>query len=210
MSGPKSGENESSVDRIILAAEEEFARHGFDAVNMRQIADAAGVSTKLVYHYFGRKETLYFEALVHMARVFFERFEHPAFDSADPIGTIREFAMRYAEFYQGHPETGRLILDQVIHGGQQIRRISPLEKRRTEVIEPLRKALEQGVAQGIIRAGVTAEGLFYHMLLVTIGYTSMIPLLGPLHLDIEELKTDEDRRRVIADAVVGFVRSPLN
>lgn len=210
MTGPKSVENESSVDRIILAAEEEFARHGFDAVNMRQIADAAGVSTKLVYHYFGRKETLYLEALVHMARVFFEKFEHPAYDSGDPIGTIREFALRYAEFYQGHPETGRLILDQVIHGGQQIKRMSPLERRRTEVIDPLRQALERGVSQGLIRPGISAEGLFYHMLLVTIGYTSMIPLLGPLHLDVAELETDEDRRRTIAEAVVGFVRSPPN
>jgi len=207
MNGSKLGESESSIDRIIVAAEEEFARYGFDAVNVRQIADAADVSTKLVYHYFGRKEVLYLEALGHMARTFFEQFEHPIFDSGDPIGTIREFAMRYADFYQAHPETGRLILDQVIHGGQQIRRSSPMERRRSEVIEPLRKALEEGIAQGIIRSGVSGEGLFYHTLLVTIGYTSMIPLLGPLHLEVDELKTDEQRRRAIADAVVGFVRN---
>lgn len=70
-----------------------------------------------------------------MARIFFERFEHPSFDSGDPIGTIREFALRYADFYQEHPKTGRLILDQVIHGGQQIKPSPLLEKRRAEVIE---------------------------------------------------------------------------
>ena len=46
------------------------------------------------------------------------------------------------------------------------------------------------------------------MLMVTIGYTSMMPLLGPLHLDVEELTTNEGCRRAIGEAVVGFVRSP--
>ena len=46
------------------------------------------------------------------------------------------------------------------------------------------------------------------MLMVTIGYTSMMPLLGPPHLDVEKLTTNEGCRRAIAEAVVGFVRSP--
>lgn len=205
--GP-SDDNETSVDRIVTAALSEFARFGFEAVTMQQIARAAGVSTKLVYHYFGRKETLYFEALFLMARRFFEKFEYPPFESGDPVSAIRQFALRYADFYLANPQTGRLILDQVVRGGQQIRRSHSLERRREDdLLEPLRQVLGAGVARGEFRPDLSAEGLFFHALIVTIGYSTMSSLLGPLHLGIPDLENAANTRDVVADAIVAFVRS---
>lgn len=198
----------TSVDRIVAAAVDEFANHGFEAVNTQQIARAAGVSTKLVYHYFGRKEALYFEALFLMAQTFFDKFDYPSFDADNPVQTIRQFCLRYADFYLSNPQTGRLIVDQVIRGGQQIRRSRLLEGRReAELIKPLRRALATGVEQGLFRADVSAEGLFFHILVVTIGYATMSTLLGPLHLGVPELRDAADMRNAIADAVVAFVRA---
>ena len=47
---------------ILLAAERLFARHGYHAVSIRQIADEAGVPLALVGYYFGQKHEL-FEAI---------------------------------------------------------------------------------------------------------------------------------------------------
>ncbi|WP_295378192.1 TetR/AcrR family transcriptional regulator [uncultured Pseudacidovorax sp.] len=47
---------------ILLAAEKLFARHGYHAVSIRQIADEAGVPLALVGYYFGPKNAL-FEAI---------------------------------------------------------------------------------------------------------------------------------------------------
>lgn len=46
-------------ERIILAAEIEFADHGFDGVSVRQIALRAGVPVALINYHFGGKEGLY-------------------------------------------------------------------------------------------------------------------------------------------------------
>ena len=45
--------------RIVDAARHRFARCGYDAASLREIAAAAGVTKPMVYYYFGSKEGLY-------------------------------------------------------------------------------------------------------------------------------------------------------
>jgi AcrR family transcriptional regulator len=49
--------------RLVAAASEEFARHGFAGARVRRIADAAQVNLAAVNYYFGGKEGLYRETL---------------------------------------------------------------------------------------------------------------------------------------------------
>ena len=52
-------ENKSKSERILDAAEELFARHGYDGVTMRQIASKAEVDVALANYHFGKKEELF-------------------------------------------------------------------------------------------------------------------------------------------------------
>ena len=52
-----------SRGRILEAALELFSRHGFRGTSVRDIADAAGVSTGSVYHQFTDKEAIFHELL---------------------------------------------------------------------------------------------------------------------------------------------------
>ena len=56
----------SSSDRkkqILEVATDLFARHGFDGVTTRQIADAAGITEAIVFRHFATKDDLYWEVL---------------------------------------------------------------------------------------------------------------------------------------------------
>ncbi|SHL38600.1 transcriptional regulator, TetR family [Pseudonocardia thermophila] len=57
------GAEASARERILAAAEELFAEHGFEATPISRIADRAGVPKGLVHYYFARKPDL-LEALV--------------------------------------------------------------------------------------------------------------------------------------------------
>ncbi|MBW8089877.1 MULTISPECIES: TetR/AcrR family transcriptional regulator [Streptomyces] len=52
-------------DRILTAARNEFARHGYDKTSIRGIAKVAEVDPALVHHYFGTKERV-FEAAIEL------------------------------------------------------------------------------------------------------------------------------------------------
>jgi AcrR family transcriptional regulator len=48
-----------SREKILLIARRMFVEHGFQAISMRAIADEAGSSKALIYHYFENKEKLF-------------------------------------------------------------------------------------------------------------------------------------------------------
>lgn len=72
-------------DAIANAAIALFTSHGFDAVSMTDVADAAGVSRRTVYRYFPSKDDLVFE---HPQR-WFEYFERETAQGA-PDESVRE------------------------------------------------------------------------------------------------------------------------
>ncbi|GHJ43008.1 TetR family transcriptional regulator [Catellatospora sp. TT07R-123] len=54
---------------ITDVATEQFARRGFDAVTVADIAQAVGVSTKTVFNYFPRKEDLFFDRFANLVEL---------------------------------------------------------------------------------------------------------------------------------------------
>ncbi|PWN01920.1 TetR/AcrR family transcriptional regulator [Nocardioides silvaticus] len=64
--GPRRGRRPGRPDtraEILVAARNAFAEQGFAGTTIRAIANAAGVDTALVHHYFGSKDDLFVAAL---------------------------------------------------------------------------------------------------------------------------------------------------
>lgn len=77
---------------ILLAAERLFARHGYHAVSIRQIADEAGVPLALVGYYYGAKHELFRAIFVHWR----DAFDPKAVGIADVLATRRSASPRRA------------------------------------------------------------------------------------------------------------------
>ena len=56
-------------DRILNAAEALFAKHGFEGVSMRMVADSAEVDLALASYHFGNKRGLFDAVLLRRAEV---------------------------------------------------------------------------------------------------------------------------------------------
>src|SRR2546428_10987492 len=56
---------ESTKQRILAAASEEFSRHGFAGARIDRIAELAGANKRMIYAYFGDKDRLY-ESLMEL------------------------------------------------------------------------------------------------------------------------------------------------
>lgn len=82
-----------SVERILLAAEDLFAEHGYDAVSISDIAARAGVCKSNVFHHFSSKDELYLAVLSDARQAFFELIDN----LHDSAGSLPERLGKFAE-----------------------------------------------------------------------------------------------------------------
>ena len=99
-------------DRLIDAAEKLFARDGLEAVTLRQLAAAIGVSPMTPYRYFADKNAIL--AAVR-ARAFTRHAEalEAAWEAAkaDPVAGSNAVGQAYVDFAFDHPEAYKLMFD---------------------------------------------------------------------------------------------------
>jgi AcrR family transcriptional regulator len=129
--------------RIMLAAADAFAEHGFPSTTTRDIASRAGLSPAGVYVHFASKEVLLFE----LSRRGHARARDLLVDAAQaassPAQALRSIIGGFSRWHAEHHQLGRIVQFEFRH-------LSP--EHRDEVLG-LRKEIDQVVA-GVLRDGV--------------------------------------------------------
>lgn len=126
---PPQADPQATRERIVAVATGLFARHGFDAVSVRQVADAAGVDVATVHHHTGGKAVLYESCF---ARVFTaeQRALEPVLGGSPDLHRVLD---AFLDFLEEWPEnTGlwlRRWLDPTRHQGIDERYSMPLYER---------------------------------------------------------------------------------
>jgi AcrR family transcriptional regulator len=63
MTSPPAEPSGDTRDRVLAVAAQLFAEHGFDAVSVREICEAAGVSKPVLYYHFGNRDGVVIAAM---------------------------------------------------------------------------------------------------------------------------------------------------
>lgn len=133
--------------RIRKAALSLFARHGFAAVSMRQIASEVGVQAGALYNYTPDKQSLLFRLMRdHMQELL------QAYEGLDQTGDARDALRRFVGF---HIRFHLQRPDEVFIAYMELRNLTP---ENFAEIEDLRRAYEDAL-EGILNDGQKA-GLF--------------------------------------------------
>jgi len=72
---PKDVASAETRERLLQVARRAFARDGFDATTNRHIADAAGITTGAIYHYYPSKADLYVAVYAEVQDIVYGAFE---------------------------------------------------------------------------------------------------------------------------------------
>jgi AcrR family transcriptional regulator len=139
-------EKEGLRRRILDAARDQFARHGYERVTMRAIAQIIEYSPTAIYQHFKDKDALV-DALCKedFGRLLGAITDHPL--PADPVERIRSLGIAYARFGLAHPNHYRFMF------------MTPIKPHEHEEQDDpgllsylmLRGAVEQGIAEGRLR-----------------------------------------------------------
>ncbi len=103
-----------TVERILAAAESLFAEHGFDAVSMSAIGEAAGVSKANVFHHFISKNDLYLAVLRNACRDATQHLDDLGNDQETLAERPPQFARAHLENLLEHGQVARLMLRELL------------------------------------------------------------------------------------------------
>jgi AcrR family transcriptional regulator len=121
-----------TLQRVVDAAIELFARKGYEGVGIREIADAVGMRSASLYHYFGTKEAL----LVSIMRDSHERFLRAAWNALNGVAQPEEQVVALTRMHVASHARNQF---HAVVDDNELRSLS--EESRREIV-PLRDAYE--------------------------------------------------------------------
>jgi len=99
----------TNAERILKAAEECFARYGFQKTSMEDIAREAGLSRRSVYRHFPDKTALFNEVAAAHTRIFLERVAQRTAELDGLSAQIEEVARLTNRFMREDPISNALL-----------------------------------------------------------------------------------------------------
>jgi AcrR family transcriptional regulator len=109
--GPRRMTTEARREQLLAFGRQYFAEHGYEAMPMDAIAERAGVSKGLLYHYFGNQRGFYMETVRAVTDEVIAVTEPPAGEPFDQA--FRVMVTRFVGYVQEH----RAIYAALVRGG---------------------------------------------------------------------------------------------
>jgi AcrR family transcriptional regulator len=134
---------------MLAAASGLFGATGYDAVQMDDVARAAGVGKPTLYRYFGSKEDLFLEVLGDVLQQLLHSLEEVAARPLPPPESLALTIRTLVNALGRHTEPLRLIAGDNPGLAQRLR--AAFRNRRRPILELLRRVLERGVVSGDFR-----------------------------------------------------------
>jgi TetR/AcrR family transcriptional regulator len=138
--------------QILEAAEELFARQGFDPTTIKQIGVKAGLNPALLYYYFENKEELFRAVLARMIQGLIERGGAVLDQEAEPADAIRALIGAQVEFFLGHPNARLFVRELIDHDARHAEAV--ILKVAAGLFQRLCDVIERGQRTGVFRRDV--------------------------------------------------------
>jgi TetR/AcrR family transcriptional regulator len=210
---------EATREAILDAAEELFAKHGFDGARIDDIAEKSGYNKSLIFQYFDDKLGLY-AAVVRRAdeqtRVMQDkalidlRDENVMHSPTQLRELMSDYVGQYFDYLVEHPNVMRIFNWEMAEGWQTFAKI--LTHRDYEDVETFTPIFQKLQNAGMLRSKVDPILQFSSALFTSHVYLGILPLYKVLIPERDFMSPDQlrlAREFVIEFIVNGFLTVPV-
>tara|TARA_R110001583_G_scaffold187287_1_gene348456 strand:+ start:22496 stop:23203 length:708 start_codon:yes stop_codon:yes gene_type:complete len=161
----KKSNKSDTISNIINAASVVFAESGLADANIQDIADRAGVTKQLVYHYFQNKNQL-FACVIDMSSddpmqgLISELHQSNITTTMPPTQALCELIDKTLGVYYKHPLMASLADDGIRYHGNHDTPRNQFVRLGPELTQMLREILARGQASGEFREDINPDLLF--------------------------------------------------
>lgn len=140
MARPQSPDYDKRRDAIVDAAASLYARRGFSAASVADLANACGTSKSLIYHYFPAKDDVLYAVMTsHLDDLV--RAAEEATQSGDAESRLRALTHAFMRLYAGAADRHKVLLNEIDN-------LAP--PRRAEVVAKQRRIIAE--VESLVRA----------------------------------------------------------
>jgi AcrR family transcriptional regulator len=144
-------------ERLILdVAGQVFARGGYHAASMDEIAELAGVSKPMLYAYFGSKEGLYVAYIDVTGKELLERLTRAGSGDDTPVELLRKRISEFLSFVEDYRDGWKVLFSEVIAS-------RPLEdevaRLRRQIAEEVRRWVEGAMSPRSGSLGAASDAI---------------------------------------------------
>ena len=190
----RSAAQEERRRQILDAAVRAFARKGYHASRVRDIAEEAGVAYGLVYHYFESKDAVLESIFRDMWGMMVAAINAVEDEEESPREQLRKSCAIVLRTWRDYPDVVRVLVREVARSGEQLQREV---EEIAHAFEALQRIVERGQAQNVFRDDISPR------LASWVIYGALEEILTGWVLG--RLPGDEDDIKQAESAVVGIL-----
>lgn len=154
--------------KILEAATEEFASHGFGGARVERISRRARTVDRMLYYYFGSKEKLFRTVLEGAYEQLGQAEEQLRLAATPPLEGMQQLIRFTWEYYYTHPEFIRLLNSENQHRGQHLKKSTRVSQLSFPLLSILSDLLERGAQSGVFRKGIDPVRIY--VTIAALGY----------------------------------------
>jgi AcrR family transcriptional regulator len=146
--------------RILDAARDEFANHGFSGARIDRIAKVAGANKRMLYYHVGNKEGLYLEVLegtYESIRIAERALNLEQLAPIEALTRLLEFTWHY---YLEHPEFLALLNTENLHRAKFLKKSKKIKQLHSPFVALVQDILRRGEIECSIRPGIDPVQLY--------------------------------------------------
>jgi AcrR family transcriptional regulator len=183
---------------ILEAAWLQVLTDGWQSLSIRKIADAIEYSIPVIYNHFENKEAILLEFSKEGFQKLADALQQVKMQHAEPAMQLEAIANAYWDFAFDHQEYYQLMFGLGIPACDRVNQVIEMKNMTTIMISSIQEA---------IAASANKDADFflkYHT------YFSILHGLVSIQMIQKDGKPAEESRRILKDAIAGFIKSLIS
>ena len=190
---------------ILTAAEHEFAEKGFFGARVDEIAAKANINKRMIYVYFGDKESLYTHVLLHnYAKM--EQVENVLVkENSSGTKLIKSIISTYFDFLYNNPSFVNILMWENLNKGYYLKQLENQVIERKSIRHFI-NAIENGKAEGIFKSEIDSFQTVLSMITTCFAnFSNQYTLSKLFSTDLTQKDAIECRKQHTTELILSYL-----